>query len=160
MHLTGEMFALATGTRLTHVPYKGSAQALNDLLGGQIDSMFGDLLVVLPQVQAGKLRALAVSARTRHPMFAATPTFIETGLADFEALSWQGVFAPAHTPAPVLERLNAEIVKAVQASELRGFFAERGFVVEGHTLEESRRFVDAEVAKWARIVQVVKPVVS
>jgi tripartite-type tricarboxylate transporter receptor subunit TctC len=160
MHLTGEMFALATGTRLTHVPYKGSAPALQDLLGGQIEAMFGDLLVALPQVQAGKLRALAVSSRARHPLFAATPTFIEAGLADFEALSWQGLFAPAGTPPAALERLNAEVVRAVRAADLKDYFAERGFVVEARGAEESRRFVEAEVAKWSRIVQLVKPVVN
>jgi tripartite-type tricarboxylate transporter receptor subunit TctC len=163
MHLTGEMFALATATQLTHVPYKGSAPATQDLLGGQIEAMFSDLLVALPLIQGGKLRPLAVTSRQRHPLLPAVPTLAEAepkALADFEALSWQGLFAPAGTPAAVLERLNTEIVKAVRASDLKDFFAERGFVVEARSLEDSRRFVEGEVAKWTRIVKAVNPQVN
>jgi tripartite-type tricarboxylate transporter receptor subunit TctC len=163
MHLTGEMFALATGTRLTHVPYKGSAAATQDLLGAQIESMFSDLLVALPLIQSGKLRALAVTSRQRHPLLPNVPTMAEAApreLADFEALSWQGLFVPAGTPAPMLERLNAEVVKALRSPDLRDFFAERGFVVEARSLEESRRFLDAETTKWSRIVKAVNPQVN
>jgi len=160
MHLSGEMWGLATQVKVTHVPYKGSAPALQDLLGGQIESMFGDLLVVLPQINAGKLRALAVSSRQRHPLLPAVPTMAEEGLADFEALSWQGLFVPAGTPPAVLERLNAEVVKAVRAPDLKDFFAERGFVVEAKSVDESRRFIDGEVAKWTRIVKIVNPQVN
>ena len=160
MHLTGEMFALATASKFTHVPYKGSAPATQDLLGGQIEAMFSDLLVALPLVQSGKLRALAVTSRQRHPLLPAVPTIAEVdarSLADFEALSWQGLFVPAGTPPVALERLNAEITKAVRAADLKDFFAERGFVVEAHSLEDSRRFLDAETAKWTRIVKAVNP---
>ncbi|MFT3818734.1 MAG: tripartite tricarboxylate transporter substrate binding protein [Rubrivivax sp.] len=157
MHLSGEMWGLATQVKVTHVPYKGSAPALQDLLGGQIEAMFGDLLVVLPQITAGKLRALAVSSRQRHPLLPAVPTMAEEGLADYEALSWQGLFVPAGTPPAVLERLNAEVVKAVRAPDLKDFFAERGFVVEAKSVDESRRFIDGEVAKWTRIVKIVNP---
>ena len=157
MHLSGEMWGLATQVKVTHVPYKGSAPALQDLMGGQIEAMFGDLLVVLPQINAGKLRALAVSSRRRHPLLPAVPTMIEEGLPDFEALSWQGLFVPAGTPPAVLERLNAEVVKAVRAPDLKDFFAERGFVVEAQSVDESRRFIDGELAKWARIVKIVNP---
>ena len=159
MHLTGEMFALATGTRLTHVPYKGSAPATQDLLGGQIEAMFADLLVALPLVQSGKLRALAVSSRQRHPLLPTVPTMAEADarLADFEALSWQGLFVPAGTPAPVLERLNAEVVKALRSPDLKDFFAERGFIVEARSTDDSRRFVEGELAKWSRIVKAIPP---
>jgi tripartite-type tricarboxylate transporter receptor subunit TctC len=164
MHLTGEMFALATGTKFTHVPYKGSAPATQDLLGGQIESMFGDLLVTLPLIQGGKLRALAVTSRQRNPLLPNVPTIAEATaareLADFEASSWQGLFVPAGTPAAVQERLNAEIGKAVRAADLKDFFAERGFVIEARSLDESRRFLDAEVAKWSRIVKAVNPQVN
>ncbi len=163
MHLTGEMFALATAARLTHVPYKGSAPATQDLLGGQIEAMFSDLLVALPLIQGGKLRPLAVTSRQRHALLPAVPTLAETepkALADFEALSWQGLFAPVGTPAPVQERLNAEIVKALRAPDLKDFFAERGFIVEARSLEDSRRFLDGEVVKWTRIVKAVNPQVN
>jgi len=153
MHLTGEMFAHATETKLTHVPYKGSAPALNDLMGGQIDAMFGDLLVVAPLVKEGKLRALAVSSAQRNPMLPEVPTLAEAGLTGFEALSWQGIFAPAATPAPVLARLSTEVVKAVRSDELKDFFAQRGFVVEALSQQDSRRFIASEIPKWGRIVK-------
>jgi tripartite-type tricarboxylate transporter receptor subunit TctC len=153
MHLTGEMFAQASGTQLTHVPYKGSAPALQDLIGGQTMAMFGDLLVVQPQVAAGKLRALAVSSKQRHPMFPEVPTMAESGLADFEALSWQGLFAPSATPPEVVARLSEEVVKAVRSAELKEFFAARGFIVEGRSPADSQKYIQAEVPKWARIVK-------
>ena len=153
MHLTGEMFAQASGTQLTHVPYKGSAPALQDLIGGQTTAMFGDLLVVQPQVAAGKLRALAVSSKQRHPMFPDVPTMAESGLADFEALSWQGLFAPAATPPDVIAKLSEEVVKAVRAPELKDFFATRGFIVEAKSPTESQKYIQAEVPKWGRIVK-------
>jgi tripartite-type tricarboxylate transporter receptor subunit TctC len=153
MHLTGEMFAVATQTRLSHIPYKGSAPALQDLLGGQIDAMFGDLLVLQPLVKDGKLRALAVTSARRSPMLPEVPTLAESGLAGFEALSWQGIFAPAGTPPEVLQKLSAEIVKAVRGEDLKGFFAQRGFLIEARTPEDSKRFIEAEVPKWGRIVK-------
>ncbi len=153
MHLTGEMFAQASGTQLTHVPYRGSAPALQDLLGGQISAMFGDLLVVQPMVAAGKLRALAVTSKERHPMFPGVPTMAESGLAGFEALSWQGLFAPAATPPDIVARLNAEVVKIVRAPELKEFFAARGFIIEAKSTTESFKFIQAEVPKWGRIVK-------
>jgi len=153
MHLTGEMFAQASGTRLTHVPYRGSAPALQDLLGGQITAMFGDLLVVQPLVAAGKLRALAVTSKERHPMFPDVPTMAESGLAGFEALSWQGLFAPAATPSEIVARLGMEVVKVVRMPDLKEFFAARGFVVEAKPPAESLRFIQAEVPKWGRIVK-------
>lgn len=153
MHLTGEMFALASGTKLNHVPYKGSAGPLQDLLGGQIDAMFGDVLVVLPHVKEGKLKAYAVTSKRRHPMLPEVPTMAESGFADFEALSWQGLFAPAGTPAPVLARLNEEVVKILQSPDMQEFFASRGFVVAGNTPAEAKRFVAAEIEKWGRIVK-------
>ncbi|MGD9946523.1 MAG: Bug family tripartite tricarboxylate transporter substrate binding protein [Burkholderiaceae bacterium] len=153
MHLTGEMFALASETRLVHIPYKGSAGAVQDLLGGQISAMFGDLLVVLPYVKEGRLKAIAVTSKQRHPMLPDVPTVAESGLRDFEALSWQGLFAPAGTPAPVLARLNEETVKALKSPDMHEFFATRGFVVGGNSPAEAKRFIQDEVAKWGRIVK-------
>lgn len=153
MHLTGEMFALASDTKLNHIPYKGSAAALQDLLGGQINAMFGDLLVVTPHVKAGKLKALAVTSKQRHPMLPDVPTVAESGLAEFEALSWQGLFAPAGTPAPVLARLNEEVLKILKSPDMQEFFSSRGFIVNGNSPAEAKRFIDSEVAKWGRIVK-------
>ena len=153
MHLTGEMFNLAAGLRLVHVPYKGSAGAVNDLIGGQVQSMFGDFLVVLPQVKAGRIRALAVTSARRHPLLPDVPTVAESGYPGFEALSWQGLFAPAGTPADVVARLNAETVKALSSEDFREAFAKQGFLVAGSTPQEFRAFIEAEIPKWARIIK-------
>jgi len=153
MHLTAEMFNLAAGTKFVHVPYKGTAGALNDLIGGQIQMMFGDFLITLPQVKAGKIRALAVTSAQRHPLLPEVPTVAESGYAGFEALSWQGMFAPAGTPPAVLEKLNAELVKAISAPDMKAYFATQGFFVGGNSPAEFRAFVDREIPKWAQIVK-------
>ncbi|HYF20026.1 MAG TPA: tripartite tricarboxylate transporter substrate binding protein, partial [Ramlibacter sp.] len=156
MHLTGEMFRLASSVQLTHVPYKGSAPALNDLLGGSLQSMFGDFLVLLPQIRAGKVQPIAVTSARRHPMLPDVPTIAESGLPGlerFEATSWQGLFAPAGVPREVLARLNAEVVKALEAPDIREFFGSQGFIVGGSTPEQFRALVEAEVPKWERVVK-------
>lgn len=154
MHLTGEMFKQATKTSMVHIPYRGSAGMLTDLMGGQIDATFGDLLVVMPQLEAGKLRPLAVTSKQRHPQLPNVPTVAESGYPGFEALSWQGVFAPAGTPPELVERLSADVNKAVRAPDVRDYFAARGFLVEGTTPAAFRTFLEAEVKKWSAIVKV------
>jgi len=156
MHLTGEMFDLATGAKLLHVPYKGSAPALNDMLGGTLQSMFGDFLVLLPQIKAGKVRPIAVTSARRHPMLPDVPTIAESGVAGlekFEASSWQGLFAPAGLPPAVLAKLNAETVKALESADIKEFFGSQGFIVGGGTPEQFKALIDAEVPKWARVVK-------
>ena len=158
MHLTGEMFALAADLKMTHVPYKGSAAALNDTLGGTVQSMFGDFLVVLPQIRAGKLVALGVSSARRHPLLPDVPTIAEAGagigsLATLEAASWQGLFAPPGTPREIVARLNAEVVKALESPEIKDFFSPQGFIVAGSTPDQFKALVEAEVSKWGRIVR-------
>ena len=153
MHLTGVMFGLAAGVELQHVPYRGSAQAMTDLISGQVQSAFADFLVALPMIRAGQLRALAVTSATRHPLLPEVPTMQEAGLAGFVAASWQGLFAPAGTPAPVLERLHAEVARAMALPEVRDSFAAQGFVVESTTPAEFGPFIAAEVAKWAAVVR-------
>lgn len=153
MHLTGEMFAAETDTSLLHVPYRGSAAAMTDLLGGQIDAMFSDLVVLLPMVQAGKAVPLAVTSRQRHPMLPNVPTVAESGYPGFEALSWQGFFAPARTPPAVVALLSREINKAIQSSDIQEYFGSRGFILEGSTPEAFKVFVDKEVDKWGKIVR-------
>ena len=153
MHLTGEMFNLASGTKLVHVPYKGSAGAVNDLMGGQVQSMFGDFLVVYPQVKGGKIKALAITSAKRHPMLPDVPTIAESGYPGFEALSWQGLFVPAATPAEIVAKLNAETLKALTAEDFRDAFAKQGFTVAGSSPAEFRAFIEAEIPKWARIIK-------
>ncbi len=154
MHLTGVMFDLAAGTQLVHVPYRGSAAALNDLVAGQLKTMFGDLLVVLPQLRAGTIAAIAVTSRTRNPLLPDLPSMDEAGLSGFEGISWQGLFAPSGTPAEIKERVAAETARAMQSEDVRDFFAAQGFAVGGGTPAEFRDFFAAETAKWARVVQV------
>ena len=153
MHLTGEMFNLAAGTKLVHVPYKGSAGAVNDLIGGQVQSMFGDFLVVLPQVKAGRIKALAVTSARRHQLLPDVPTVSESGYPGFEALSWQGLFAPAGTPPDIVAKLNVETVRALASDDFRDAFAKQGFLVGGSTPAEFRAFIESEIPKWARIIK-------
>ncbi|HSH92111.1 MAG TPA: tripartite tricarboxylate transporter substrate binding protein [Ramlibacter sp.] len=156
MHLTGEMFDQATGVRLTHVPYKGTAPALNDMLGGSLQSMFGDFLVLLPQIKAGKVTPIAVTTLRRHPLLPDVPTIAESGvpgLEKFEAISWQGLFAPAATPREVVARINAEVVKALDSADIKEFFGSQGFIVAGSTPDQFRSMIEAEVPKWGRVIR-------
>jgi tripartite-type tricarboxylate transporter receptor subunit TctC len=159
MHLTGVTFDLQAGTKLIHVPYKGSAGALTDLLSGQIKSMFGDLLVVLPQIRAGKSNALAVTSKDRNPLLPDVPTMAEAGLPGFEVLSWQGLFAPAGTPPAVVERLSKEVRAVMESKDVKDFFAAQGFLVGATTPAEFTAFVGSEVKRWGEIVKAgnVKP---
>jgi tripartite-type tricarboxylate transporter receptor subunit TctC len=153
MHLTGEMFAQAARVPLQHVPYRGSAQAMTDLIAGQVQSAFADVLVSLPHIQAGAHRALAVTSRERHPLLPEVPTVHEAGLPGFEAASWQGLFAPAGTPPAILARLHAEVAAALSAPDVRETFARQGFLVGATTPEEFAAFIREEVAKWREVVR-------
>ncbi len=156
MHLTGELFALESGTKLVHVPYKGSAAALQDLLGGRVASMFGDILVTSEAIKSGRLRPIAVTSAKRHFMLPNTPTVAESGIPGFQAFSWQGVFAPAGTPKPILDKLYNAITEAFKNKEFQDFFAKRGFIVEALTPEASQAFIVSEVKKWKRVVDEAK----
>ncbi|WP_128927604.1 Bug family tripartite tricarboxylate transporter substrate binding protein [Bradyrhizobium guangxiense] len=153
MHLTGEMYKQAADVSMVHVPYRGSAAMLTDLMSGQIQATFGDVLVLMPQIQAGKIRALAVTSKTRHPLLPGVPTLDEAGLKGFEALSWQGLFAPAGTPPEVVEKLSAEVNKALQSPDIKDYFAAQGFIVQGSTPEAFKAFIASEVNKWTPIVK-------
>lgn len=153
MHLTGELFGQQAGVQLVHVPYRGSAQATTDLIAGQVLSSFGDILVMLPQIRAGAVRPLAVSSLTRHPLLPEVPTMAESGLPGFEAFSWQGLFAPAGLPAPIMDRLYAEVARAMQAPEIKDSFAQQGFLVEATTPADFAAFVASETARWGAVVR-------
>jgi tripartite-type tricarboxylate transporter receptor subunit TctC len=153
MHLTGVMFDQAAGTRLVHVPYRGSGPAVNDLIAGQVATMFGDFLVVLPHLRAGTIRAIAVTSRTRHPLLPDVPSMEEAGLPGFEALSWQGLFAPAGTPEAVVALLHRHVAQAMESPEIRDFFAAQGFLVGASTPADFAALVEAEVPRWAAVVR-------
>ncbi|WP_425053632.1 Bug family tripartite tricarboxylate transporter substrate binding protein [Psychromarinibacter sp. S121] len=152
MHMAAELFGLESGTTLLHVPYSGSADALKDLLGGQIDSMFGDILVTSEHVKAGTLRPLAVTGTQEHFLLEGVPTMAEAGLENYAAFSWQGLFAPAGTPPEVLDTLYGAVSTALATDELKAVFAERGFLVEGMAPADSKAFIASEVEKWGRVV--------
>lgn len=153
MHLTGEMFKQRTGANIEHVPYRGNGPKVTDLLGGQIDSSFGDLLVLQPHIESGKILPLAVTSLQRNPILPNVPTIAESGYPGFEALSWQGLFAPASTPQPLVDKINKAVIQAVKAPDLQSFFAERGFVIGGNSSAEFTEFVKQETGKWKKIVE-------
>jgi tripartite-type tricarboxylate transporter receptor subunit TctC len=152
-HLTGEMFRTAAQIELKHVPYKGSAPAITDLIGGQIQLMFDPLQSVLPHVQAGKLKLLGVSSAARSSVAPSTPTFAEAGLKDFEATAWWGVFAPANLPAPIASQLNAEIDRIVRSEAFRERLVPLGVQVIGGSRESFAQFQQRELAKWGKAVR-------
>ena len=153
IHLSGELFKVMAGVQMTHVPYKGSAPALQDLLGGQVQLMFDNLPPSLPQIKAGKLRALAVTSATRAPALPDIPTIAESGLPGFEASSWFGVLAPAGTSPAIVAKLNAEIAKWLASPEAKEKLAAVGANIAGGTPEDFARHIQAETAKWAKVVK-------
>ncbi len=153
-HLAGELFALATGAQLTHVPYKGSAPALADLLGGQLTFMFDTVITSVPQIRAGKLRAFAVSSTKRASSLPEVPTMQEAGIQGFDISQWQGLLAPAGTPKAIVERLNAETVRAMHAADVHERIAVQGGndVVTG-TPEEFAALIRDDLQAYAKLIR-------
>jgi len=158
-HLAGELFKTATGTDIVHIPYKGAAPAVVDLLAGQVHMMLNSIPVLLPHIRAAKLRALAVGNRSRMAILPEVPTMHEAGVAKFDANSWYGFFAPAGTPKEIVSRLNAESAKILRGQEMRDFLSPQGAEPIGNSPEEFSAHIKAELAKWAQAVKAadVKP---
>ncbi len=152
-HLAGELFNMEAGTQLQHVPYKGSAPAMNDLLGGQVQLMFSDAPTALPQIKAGRVKVLAVASRKRSAMLPDVPSAAEAGLPNYEAYSWAALFAPAKTPQAVLDKINADFNTAFKDSAVRQRLLEAGAEAAPGTQQEMRQFLQAEIAKWARVIK-------
>ena len=152
-HLSGELLKVTAGVDIIHVPYKGNAPALNDLLGGHVSMMFDTINTALPHVKAGTLKALAVTSKTRSPLAPDVPTMIEAGLPGFEIIAWYVVFVPANTPKDIMQRLNAEVNKAVKDPELRATLGAQGVELTGGTPEEADAFVNGEIERWAKIIK-------
>ncbi|NDY92114.1 Bug family tripartite tricarboxylate transporter substrate binding protein [Ideonella livida] len=148
-----EAFQQQAGVDVVHVPYKANPQAILDLVGGQTQLMIVDYTTSLPQVKAGKLRALGVTNPTRSPLLPQVPTFAEQGLPGFEATHWNALYAPARTPAPVVARLNELLRKAVATPEARAFAENNGMVTRPSAPEELARFQAAETERWGRIIR-------
>ena len=152
-HLGCELFKLATGAPLTHVPYKGGGPAMTDLLGGQVQMMFDNMASALPQIKAGKLKAFAVTTPKRSALAPELPTMAEAGIKDFDVFTWWGVFAPAGTAPELVKRLSVEIGKALAAPDLREKWLASGAEPSASTPEEFRTFIGTELPKYARIVR-------
>ena len=152
-HLTGEKFKLDTGIDMVHVPYKGSSAAHTDLIGGQIQVMFDNLVALLPQIKAGKVRALAVSSAKRHPLLPEVPSIAEGGVRDFEAVAWFGVVAPPGTPRDITARLNTEIVKVLNQTDMKQRLTDGGSLVIANTPDEAGAFLKNEIARWGVVVK-------
>jgi tripartite-type tricarboxylate transporter receptor subunit TctC len=152
-HLEAEMFQSMSGVKLTHVPYKGSAPAQMDLLAGRVDLAFDSVAVTLPQVRAGKLRALAVCAEHRVSVLPEVPTMAEAGLPGYKAESWLGILVPAHTPQAVVERLNRELVALLADPQTRSTLAERGFEPLSSTPDQFGVRMRGELVMWAKVVK-------
>jgi len=153
-HLAGELFKTTAGIDMVHVPYKGAAPGISDLLAGQIPLMFVDISISLPHVRAGRLRALAVTAGKRIPQLTEVPTVAESGLPGFEVNAWFGVFVPAGTPREIVNRLNAGMVRGLAAPEVRERLLALGVEPLTSTPEQLVAFVKSEIAKWGRIVRI------
>jgi len=156
-HLSGELFALATGSQLTHVPYKGSAPALADLLGGQLSMMFDTVITSVPQIRAGKLRAFAVSSGKRASSLPDVPTMQEAGIKGFDISQWQGFLAPAGTPKAIVDRLNAETLRAMHAPDVVERIAVQGGndIVTG-TPEEFAALIKSDLQAYAKLLRDAK----
>ncbi|MGJ7487365.1 tripartite tricarboxylate transporter substrate binding protein [Variovorax sp. LT2P21] len=153
-HLSAELFAAMAGVKMNHIPYKGSAPALTDTMGGQTQLMFDTMLSAMPHVKAGKLKALAVTSAARSPVAPEVPTVAESGLPGYEAIAWNGLLAPAGTPPEVLARLSAELKKVLAAPDVKDRFEAQGFAASWNSPEDFGRFLTAEVDKWAKVVKV------
>ena len=154
IHLSGEMFQQMAGVEMQHIPYKGSAPALTDLLGGQTAIMFDNMPSAIGHVRAGKLRAIAVTTPNRSPALPNVPTIAESGVPGYSATSWFGILAPAGTPAPVIARLNASILKALADPDVKKKLAEQGAEPHGEKPEQFAEFIRSETEKWGKTVKV------
>lgn len=152
-HMTLELLSFRTGTQFVHVPYKGSGPAIQDVMGGQVDMMFDTTVVAGPHIQSGKVRAIAVSSAKRVDSLPDVPTIAESGVPNFEVVSWQGIFVPAGVPKPIIDRLHAEIMKILQTTEMQDRLKSLGMQPASMTPEQVAAFQKAEVDKWAQVIK-------
>jgi tripartite-type tricarboxylate transporter receptor subunit TctC len=153
IHLSGELFNSLAKVDMVHVPYKGSAPAVTDLVGGNIDIMFDNMPSAIQHVRSGRLRALAVTTAKRSPELPDVPTIAEAGVPGYEATSWFGMFAPASTPATIVTRLNGALVKVLADPEVKKKLAEQGAEAYSEKPDQFAAFIRTETAKWTKVVQ-------
>jgi tripartite-type tricarboxylate transporter receptor subunit TctC len=152
-HLAGELFKTLAGVDMVHVPYKGAGPAVTDLLAGQVDLMFATSASVVPHIQAGRLRALAVTTAQRSRLIPELPTVAEAGVAGFEAVTWHGVVVPAATPQRVVSLVNEAINAALNGKDLKDHLASLGAETAGGTPKEFADYIAREIPKWTKIVR-------
>jgi len=155
-HATGAMLEQQAGIQLTHIPYKGTGPALQDLLGGQVDITFGTAPPFVPHIQSGKLRVLATTGKTRLPSLPEVPTTAEAGLPNLDATSWFAVFAPARTPKPIIDRLTAEIARIVSTPAFRQKAQEQGATADYLNPQQMDALVKSETARWTEVGKAAK----
>jgi tripartite-type tricarboxylate transporter receptor subunit TctC len=153
LHLIGELMKRDAGIEISHVPYKGTTQAMQDLLGGQISMMFGSAPTLMPQVKAGKLRALAVTSAKRTPAAPELPTLVESGLKRLDVPSWYGALVPAKTPKGVVEQIQSEIAAIVSADEVKQLLEAQGLYPVANRPDEFAAQIKRETAVWARVIR-------
>jgi tripartite-type tricarboxylate transporter receptor subunit TctC len=152
-HMTGELFKTTAKLDMIHVPYKGSAPAITDLLGAHVPIMFDSMIAILPHIKGGKLKAIAVTSAKRSPQLPEVPTFAESGVPGVESYAWYGFFAPAATPKEIIAKLNSETLKIMKQPEFQKILAETGSDFVGDTPENFSGFIKAEAAKWSKVVK-------
>jgi len=153
LHLIGELFKSEAGIQIVHVPYKGVAQALPEMMSGKVQIAFNTIPAFLPHVKSGRLKALAITATLRSPLLPEVPTMVEIGLPGVLGASWHAVVAPAGTPGPVIGRLNRTLVDSIAAPEVRSALLAQGAQPSGSSPEDLRAFLQDEAKKWARVIQ-------
>jgi len=152
-HLAGEMFKVATGAQINHIPYKGAGPAMQDLLGGQVDLMFDGMGTSAAQIRGGKLRPLAVTTKDRSSAFPDIPTMAEAGVPNYEVTTWYGIWAPTGTPAEIVNRLQQEVARAMQVPSIKETWAQQGSGMGGNTPAEFNAFIKLEIAKWREVAK-------
>jgi tripartite-type tricarboxylate transporter receptor subunit TctC len=152
-HLAGELFKLTAKIDIVHVPYRGAAPAINDLLGQQVQMTFLDLPVILPQIKAGNLYPIALGTKTRSPLAPDVPTTAEVGMPDVLAENWYGMVAPAATPPDVIAKLNKITTEAMSNSNVKDKLADQGLTLVPQTPDEFRGYIAAETKKWAQVIK-------
>jgi tripartite-type tricarboxylate transporter receptor subunit TctC len=152
-HLGLELFQAAAGVKFQAVPYRGASQAVTDVLGGQLDGLFGDVPTVMAQVRAGKLKALAATSKERSDIFPDVPTFVEQGFADTVADQWAGTLAPAQTPPTVIAKLNAAFNATLTDPEIRAKLIQSGVTPSPSSREAFARYLGDEIARWGKLIR-------
>jgi tripartite-type tricarboxylate transporter receptor subunit TctC len=152
-HLTGELFELMSGTKLTHIPYKGSAPAMQDVMGNQVHAMFEQLPTTLPQIQGGRLKALGVTSKARAPQLPNVPTIAESGVPGYESTGWFTIAAPAKVPAAIVQKLNADLNAMLKSPEYRAKLGDLGMTVVGGTTDFAAKYYASETEKWTRVIR-------